>query len=320
MIEVRNLTKKYAAKTVVDHISFAVHDKGITGLLGLNGAGKSTTMNMLTGYVVPTAGEILVGAYNLRENPIETKRMIGYLPEIPSLYTDMTVQEYLHFIYRLRKVRRTEKEYIGQICEKTWIGDVQRRLIGNLSKGYRQRVGIAAALIGDPKILILDEPTVGLDPKQILETRNLIQELGQNQTVIISSHILSEIQELCDHVLVMHHGQLLANTRKDALSELFCAGQALFVEIEGPAAQIWQSLMDLAGVHKAVVENGGQCGANRFRIEFDKSVDIRREVFELASRMHWPLLEMHKIEPSLEDMFLRITEQDAADREEQRAG
>lgn len=316
MIEVMNLTKEYAAKTVVDHINFAVCDKGITGLLGLNGAGKSTTMNMLTGYLAPTEGEILIGDYNIRDNSMEAKRMIGYLPEIPPLYVDMTVQEYLRFIYKLRKVKSVEKAYIGQICEKTWIDDVRGRLIGNLSKGYRQRVGIAAALIGDPKILILDEPTAGLDPRQILETRNLIRDLGQSHTVIISSHILSEIQELCDHVLVMHHGKLLANTKKDTLSELLGSDHILCVEMEGPSAWIRQSLENISGVHRISVQNEAQDGENQFLIETDQSVDIRREIFELASRMHWPLLEMHKVEPSLEELFLRITERDVVDEEE----
>lgn len=316
MIEVTNLTKKYAGKTVVDHISFTIQDRGITGLLGLNGAGKSTTMNMMTGYLAPTEGEIRIGKYNMRENPVEAKRMIGYLPEVPPLYTDMTVWEYLCFIYRLRKVERTQGEYLEQICEKTQVSDIRRRLIGNLSKGYRQRVGIAGILIGDPEILILDEPTVGLDPRQILETLDLMRDLGESQTVIISSHILPEIQELCDNVLVMHHGRLLANNQKGELSEMLRTNHILMVEIDGPKAVVKQTLMHIPGVDRVDIQSKTQDGTNRFLIASDKKTDIRREVFRQVVRMQWSLLEMHSIEPSLEDLFLRMTEKDIVNSEE----
>lgn len=220
MIEVKELTKYYGEHLAVDHLTFSVKEGEVLGFLGPNGAGKSTTMNMLTGYLSASSGQIRINGVDLSENPLEAKRNIGYLPELPPLYMDMTVQEYLKFMYRLKKVQGKEKreEHIAAICEQVKLIDVRGRLIRHLSKGYRQRVGIAQALIGDPGILILDEPTVGLDPNQILEIRSLIEKLGKKHTVILSSHIMQEIQAVCDRILILCEGRLAAYDTKENLT------------------------------------------------------------------------------------------------------
>ena len=218
MIEVKNLTKRYGSNLALNHIHFSLEEGTILGFLGPNGAGKSTTMNIITGYLSPTEGSITVDGFDTLENPLEAKKRIGYLPEIPPLYTDMTVKEYLNFMYDLKKVKLPRKEHIAEICSLVKIDDVYGRLIANLSKGYRQRVGIAQALLGNPPVLILDEPTVGLDPKQIIEIRNLIKSLGRKHTVILSSHILSEVQAVCERVIVINRGSIVADGTPDSLA------------------------------------------------------------------------------------------------------
>ena len=213
MIEVKNLTKRYGTNTALNNVSFTVEEGTIVGFLGPNGAGKSTTMNIITGYLSATSGSVTVQGKNTLENPNEVKKLIGYLPELPPLYMDMTVKEYLNFMYELKGVKLDRKQHIGEICRLTKIDNVYTRLIGNLSKGYKQRVGIAQALLGNPPVLILDEPTVGLDPKQIIEIRNLIKSLGRNHTIILSSHILPEVQAVCERVIVMNNGCLVTAQR-----------------------------------------------------------------------------------------------------------
>ena len=265
MIEVKNLTKKYGEKLAVDHLSFKVNDGDVLGFLGPNGAGKSTTMNMLTGYLSATEGSVVVEGISMQESPEEAKRSIGYLPEIPPLYTDLTVMEYLRFVMRLKKVKgiRDAENYLTGICRRTGIEQVRGRLIRHLSKGYRQRVGIAQTLVGDPKILILDEPTVGLDPSQIMEIRSLIRDLGKEHTIILSSHILQEIQAVCNRIIIIGEGRLLVDQKEaELLGNPIDGGfqeggrmQNYRIRIQGAAEKIAPGLGALPGVSRVSFEN-----------------------------------------------------------------
>ena len=238
MITVNHLTKRYGSHLAVDDISFTVQDGEIVGFLGPNGAGKSTTMNMLTGYISSSSGEALINDINILDNPIQAKREIGYLPELPPLYQEMTVMGYLRFVYDLKKCKLPRKAHLTEICNLCKISDVQDRIIKNLSKGYRQRVGLAQALVGNPPILILDEPTVGLDPKQMMEIRNLIKRLGKRHTVILSSHILSEIQAVCDRVIIINKGKLMADGAIDTLAQSMSQNHRLKVRLDGAEADV----------------------------------------------------------------------------------
>ena len=228
MIEVQNLSKHYGDKKAVDNISFKAEDGEILGFLGPNGAGKSTTMNILTGYISCTEGKALIDGIDILEDPIKAKAKIGYLPELPPLYLDMTVKEYLNFIYDLKKCKLPRNSHLKDICSLVKIEHVYKRIIKNLSKGYKQRVGLAQALVGNPNVLILDEPTVGLDPKQIIEIRSLIKKLGKNHTVILSSHILSEVQAVCDKIIVINEGRIVADDTEDNLSKKLSADHKLW--------------------------------------------------------------------------------------------
>ena len=234
MIEVKNLTKRYGNNVALDHVSFTVEDGTILGFLGPNGAGKSTTMNIVTGYLSATEGTVTISGHDILDEPNEARRLIGYLPELPPLYLDMTVKEYLDFMYDLKKVKLPREKHIREICALTKIQNVYKRLIGNLSKGYRQRVGIAQALLGNPPVLILDEPTVGLDPKQIIEIRNLIKNLGRNHTIILSSHILSEVQAVCERVIIINSGKLVADGATDRLAHDLSTDHRIVWRIAGP--------------------------------------------------------------------------------------
>ena len=249
MIEVRNLTKHYGDKIAVNDISFTVEDGEILGFLGPNGAGKSTTMNMLTGYISSTSGTALINGIDILDDPIKAKANIGYLPEIPPLYIDMTVKSYLNFIFDLKKCKLPRKAHLSDICELCKVTDVKDRIIKHLSKGYKQRVGLAQALIGNPPVLVLDEPTVGLDPKQIIEIRNLIKKLGRTHTVILSSHILSEIQAVCDRVIIINKGEIAADDTADNLSKKISADHRLIVRIEGKKDEILYELRKIPGIN-----------------------------------------------------------------------
>ena len=250
MIEVKHLTKQYGDKLAVNDISFTVEDGEILGLLGPNGAGKSTTMNMLTGYISSTSGQALINGIDILEDPIKAKAQIGYLPELPPLYLDMTVMGYLNFVYDLKKCKLPRRSHLKDVCNLCRISDVSGRVIKHLSKGYRQRVGLAQALINNPPILILDEPTVGLDPKQIIEIRTLVKKLGKKHTVILSSHILSEVQEVCDRVVIINHGQIAANDTIDNLSKAVSGVNRLVVRISGPKNEVLQAIRAIDDVTK----------------------------------------------------------------------
>ena len=307
MIEVKNLTKQYGDKRGVNNISFTVNEGEILGFLGPNGAGKSTTMNILTGYLSATSGVAKIGEFDILENPMEAKRYIGYLPEQPPLYLDMTVKEYLNFIYDLKKCKLPRQHHIEQVCSVVKIKNVYTRLIKNLSKGYKQRVGLAQALIGNPKVLILDEPTVGLDPKQIIEIRNLIKSLSEQHTIILSSHILTEVQAVCDRIVVINEGKLVADDTESNLSNKLSKDNRFTVRIEGEIEAIMKALSKVS-VIKSITEHGEkEEGVYELVIEGNEGVDIRREVFDCVIANGFRILELHATELSLEDIFLKLT-------------
>ena len=307
MIEVRNLTKHYSDKIAVNDISFTVEDGEILGFLGPNGAGKSTTMNMLTGYISSTSGTALINGIDILDDPIKAKANIGYLPEIPPLYIDMTVKSYLNFIFDLKKCKLPRKAHLSDICELCKVTDVKDRIIKHLSKGYKQRVGLAQALIGNPPVLVLDEPTVGLDPKQIIEIRNLIKKLGRTHTVILSSHILSEIQAVCDRVIIINKGEIAADDTADNLSKKISADHRLIVRIEGKKDEILYELRKIPGIKYVRADMEREPGVYEYEMEAEEGTDLRREVNKVVQEHGWAILLMKSSELTLEDIFLKIT-------------
>lgn len=307
MIEVRNLTKHYGDKRAVNDISFTVEDGEILGFLGPNGAGKSTTMNMLTGYISSTSGQALINGVDILENPIRAKSFIGYLPEQPPLYLDMTVKGYLNYIYDLKKCKLPRRAHLNEVMALCKVHDVQDRIIKNLSKGYKQRVGLAQALVGNPPVLILDEPTVGLDPKQILEIRTLIKKLGKNHTVILSSHILSEIQAVCDRIIIINRGTIAAHDTTDNLSKNISTDHRIIARIEGPREDIVKALRNINGIKYCRADMEREKGVYEYELEAVAGSDIRRPLFRILSENGWPLLMLRSAELTLEDVFLKIT-------------
>lgn len=309
LIEVRHLTKRYGAHLAVDDLSFTVESGKIYGLLGPNGAGKSTTMNIITGCLAASEGEVIVNGHDIFEEPVAAKKCVGYLPEIPPVYTDMTVSEYLRFIAEAKDVPAKErKAQLEEILESTGLADVRGRLINNLSKGYRQRVGIAQALVGNPEIVILDEPTVGLDPKQIIEIRDLIRMLGQKHTVILSSHILSEVSAVCDSVMIIAHGKLVANGTPEELTRLFAGDQEIHMELKGNEDAVRGALGALENA--AAADIACENGVTRATLRPENGADIREAVFRACAKANLPILEMHTERASLEEIFLELTQGD----------
>lgn len=308
MIEVKNLSKKYGQHTAVDNLSFHVEKGQIYGFLGPNGAGKSTTMNMICGYLAPSDGTITINGYDVVKEPEKAKKSIGYLPEIPPIYMDMTVAEFLKFAAELKKVPKAERAaQIEEIMEMTGITDMQNRLIRNLSKGYRQRVGLAQAILGYPEVIILDEPSVGLDPKQIIEMRELIKKLGENHTVILSSHILSEVSAVCDHIMIISHGKLVASDSPEGLQKLLSGSAKLLLTVKTEKEALEEALSVMDGVESVVIE-AAEDDCILATIEVTKGKDIREALFYKLAELHMPILEMHLIEKSLEDIFLQLTQ------------
>jgi len=308
MIEVRNLTKRYGEKLVVDNASFTVNAGEIVGFLGRNGAGKTTTMNMITGYISSTSGTALVDGHDILKEPAEVKKRIGYLPEQPPLYMDMTVNEYLAFAADIKKVpHKNRKEHLDRIKELVRITDVSARIIGNLSKGYKQRVGLAEALVGNPPVLILDEPTVGLDPTQIIEIRHLIKGLGKEHTIILSSHILPEVADVCERVIIIDHGRIVAQDSLAALQQGLGETAKLTVRIAGPEAATARTLRAIEGVIN--VDNLGVRESNSydFLITANKEIDVRRAIFNIMGKSGTPILLMRYLDYTLEDIFLQLT-------------
>ena len=310
MIEVRHLTKKYGNHTAVSDLSFIIENGVIYGFLGPNGAGKSTTMNIITGCLGPTEGEVLVDGHSISEEPMLAKRKIGYLPEQPPLYPDMTPTEYLRFVASAKGLARSEQtQQIDQVMDKTDIRGVRDRLIRNLSKGFRQRVGIAQALLGNPEVIILDEPTVGLDPAQIIEIRDLIRELGKNHTIILSSHILSEVQTVCDSIMIISDGHLVASDTPENLSRLFAGTTTLHLAVKGGEAETENVLCTVTAAEDRIIRTGPE-GTALAEIKPADNADIREAIFNAFAKAGLPLLEMKTVRASLEDVFLELTQGD----------
>lgn len=307
MIEIDNLVKKYGEHVAVDHLSLTVEPGKIYGFLGPNGAGKSTTMNIITGYLGATSGTVTINGHDIFKEPEEAKKCVGYLPEIPPLYADMTVLEYLNFVAELKKLQKSlRKRYVEEAMETTGILDVKNRMIRNLSKGYRQRVGFAQAILGYPEIIILDEPTVGLDPKQIIEIRDLIKKLGEKHTVILSSHILTEISAVCDHVFIISKGKLVASDSTENLLDQMSGAQEIELTVRSEADRAKALLEEIEYVDHADLKDAKE---GRILVRAKSGNDIREEVFRLMAENHIPVLEMRTVTKSLEDVFLQITQE-----------
>lgn len=309
MIEVKNLTKKYGGHVAVDNLSFRVEKGQIYGFLGPNGAGKSTTMNILTGYIAASGGTVTIDGKDVQKEPEEAKKKIGYLPEQPPLYIDMTVEEYLDFAAQLKKVPGKERRaQVEKAMEMVRITDMRSRLIRNLSKGYRQRVGLAQAVMGSPEVIILDEPSVGLDPKQIIEIRDLIRELGKTHTIILSSHILSEVSAVCDHIMIIAHGQLVASDSPEGLQRLMAGSMELRLSVKGGREAVEKALEGLPGISSAEYDEAADSGLTRARLVFEKDADVREKIFYALAAEQLPIIEMIPSKKSLEDIFLELTE------------
>lgn len=311
MIEINNLVKNYGSKFALDDISFKVAKGEIVGFLGPNGAGKSTTMNILTGYLSSTSGEAKVGGIDILENPNEAKKLIGFLPEQPPLYIDMTVEEYLNFVYDIKACKLKRDAHIEEVMKVTKIDDVRHRLIKNLSKGYRQRVGIAQALIGNPPVIIFDEPTVGLDPKQIIEIRNLIRNLGKTHTVILSTHILSEVQSVCDRIIIINEGKIIADEKTESITQAVEDNRRYSVKICGPVREVQNVISHLPGVISAEQTGERELDSYTYVIESEKGVDIRKPLFYAMSEHNWPVIGLEAIGMNLEEVFIKIMEKNS---------
>ena len=315
MIEVKNLVKKYGNHTAVDHLNFTIEEGHVYGFLGPNGAGKSTTMNIMTGYLGATEGEVLINGHDILKEPEEAKKHIGYLPELPPLYMEMTVHEYLEFVAELKGIAKNKREEsINEVEKMVKIWEVENRLIRNLSKGYRQRVGLAQAVLGFPKIIILDEPSVGLDPKQIIEIRELIRQLAKKHTVILSSHILAEVREVCDYILIISKGKLVASDTPENLERNL--GDSDLIEIETKASpdevrRILETVDGIRSISTKYLENG----ITWAQIQEKKNTDIREKVFQAFAQNHQPLLKLNPLQVSLEDVFMELTQSDRAAEE-----
>lgn len=314
MLEVKNLVKRYSDKYAVDDISFFIGDGEIVGFLGPNGAGKTTTMNIITGYLSATSGTVLMDGVDIMEKPLIVKKNIGFLPETPPLYVDMTVYEYLTFVYELKGCDFNKEKHLKEVCDTVKIYDVKDRLIRNLSKGYKQRVGIASAIIGAPKLIIFDEPTVGLDPKQIIEVRNLIRNLGKKHTVILSSHILSEVQAICDRVLIINDGRIIANEKTSNLANALGQAIKLKVKVSGPQKEVLSLLRGLPGVTKVQEVGVKEGDAFSFYIEASNGIDIRKPMFKALATRGWPIMGLENTDGELEEVFVRLIDNDKGKR------
>ena len=319
MIEVKHVTKKYGNFIAVDDINFTINNNEVVGFLGPNGAGKSTTMNMITGYIEPTSGKIIVNDYDVSKDPKKVKRQIGYMPESTPLYNDLTVREFVNYMADLKYVKRKEKkEKVDKVLQDVGLTSVQKKLIRNLSRGYKQRVSMAGALIGDPKVLILDEPTVGLDPKQITEIRDLIRKLGKNHTVILSSHILSEVSQICERVIIINKGKVLAVDTPSNLEEKFEDENRIFVTVEDEQNKINKIAKKIKNLKSIEFIKDKNDGTKQYELVANKSTDLRKEIFNLFPKNDINILELKKSEITLEDAFLKLISQKETEAEEKK--
>ena len=308
MIKIEHLVKNYGSNCALDDVSFEIARGEVVGLLGPNGAGKSTTMNILTGYLSCTAGRVTVDGYNVLNDPMAVKSRIGYLPEQPPLYLDMTVEEYLIFVYNLKGCKFNRTAHINEVCEVVKIADVKRRVIRNLSKGYRQRVGIAQALIGNPPVIIFDEPTVGLDPKQIIEIRNLIRSLGKDHTVILSTHVLQEVQAVCDRIIIMNKGKVVADELTENINRAVEGNRRYRVKVCGPQREVLSVLRARPDVAYAEVTDVRDGDAYTYLVESANGLDIRKSLFHVFAERGWAMIGMEALGMSLEDIFMSLVD------------
>ena len=309
MIEVKNVTKKYGKAVAVEDISFTINDGEIVGLLGPNGAGKSTTMNILTGYIEQTSGEVTIEGYNTLKKPKKAKKQIGYMPEGVPLYTDLTVKEFVTYMAELKQVNRKEKkEKVKKVIEQTGLKEVENKLTKNLSRGYKQRVSLAGALVGEPKILILDEPTVGLDPKQITEIRSLIKELGKTHTVILSSHILSEVSQICNKVIIINKGKIVAIDTPEKLENKVSKNNCIYVTVEDTENKIKTMKDKIKEIKNIELVQENEDKTKQYLIEADKDVDLRKKIFSEFAKENITIFEMKKADTTLEDAFMKLIE------------
>jgi len=318
MIKIEHLVKNYGTNCAVDDISFEVKKGEIVGLLGPNGAGKSTTMNILTGYLSATSGSVSIAGFDVLDHPQEAKKHVGYLPEQPPLYMDMTVEEYLIFNYNLKGCKLNRTKHLEEICDVVKIRDVYHRVIKNLSKGYRQRVGIAQALIGSPEVIIFDEPTVGLDPKQIIEVRNLLRTLGKDHTIILSTHILQEVQAVCDRIVIINKGKIVADELTENITRAVENTRRFQLKICGPQKEVLAMLRAKPGIVYAEVLPGRDGDAYSYTIESEVGVDIRKNLFYSLAERNWPLIGMEALGMSLEDIFIAIVDQTSGKKKYER--
>ncbi len=313
MIEVKNITKRYGNHVAVDNLSFQVEKGMIYGFLGPNGAGKSTTMNIMTGYIAATDGTVEINGYDILKEPEKAKKCIGYLPELPPVYPDMTVEEYLIFVAEIKQVKKAERrDQIASIMEQTQIAEVKGRLIRNLSKGYKQRVGLAQAIVGYPEVIILDEPTVGLDPKQIIEMRELIKTLSEKHTIILSSHILSEVSAVCDHIMIISKGKLAASDTPEGLMTLLKGGKQLEISVLGEQERFEKILSEIEDIENYKIAADTNKKELHGVVRFGADKDIRRELFYRLAASDMPIMSLGLSEKSLEDVFLALTEEETA--------
>ena len=321
MIEVKNVTKRYGNFTAVENISFEVNDHEIVGFLGPNGAGKSTTMNMITGYIEPTKGRIIINGHDISKSPIRAKKQIGYMPENVPLYQDLTVKEFVNYMAELKRVKRKDREQeVTDILQKTGLIDVKNKLIKNISRGYKQRVSLAGALVGNPEVLILDEPTVGLDPKQITEIRELIKNLGKNHTVILSSHILSEVSQICERVIIINHGKIVAIDTPENLENKTKSDNSIIITVEDSENKMPTIKEKLNGITEVKLLKHNNDNTDTYMLTAKPEIDIRLEVFNVFSKEKITIFELKKAENSLEDAFLKIIndEDDTVKNEKQK--
>lgn len=317
MIQVDHLTKRYGNHTAVDQLSFTVEKGQVYGFLGANGAGKSTTMNIMTGYIAASSGTVKINGYDILTEPEKAKKCIGYLPEIPPLYTDMTVREYLLFVAELKKVPKRERaEHVQEIMDKIQVCEVKDRLIRNISKGYKQRVGLAQAMIGYPEVLILDEPMAGLDPRQIIEVRDLIKDLAKEHTIIMSSHILSEVSAVCDHILIISHGMLAAGGSPQELQNMMQVKTEIEVTVLGKKEDAEKILQNINQIDSHVIEPAEETDSVTIRINTTNNSDIRKELSVSLAEAEMPILSMNRLEKSLEDIFLELTENEEVESDD----
>ncbi len=308
MVKAQNLVKRYGNNYALNDVSFEIGDGEIVGLLGPNGAGKSTAMNILTGYLSATSGSAEIDGVNMLENPIEAKRNIGFLPEQPPLYPEMTVIEYLNFVYELKGVSEDRETHLNNVLESVRLLDVKGRLIKNLSKGYKQRVGIAQALVGNPKVIIFDEPTVGLDPKQIIEVRNLIRSLAKDHTVILSTHILAEVQAVCERVIIINKGKIIADEKTEDLTKTIEDGYHYKIKVCGPQKEVIDGLEAVRGVKSVTATNERDADSYAYLVESERGVDARKPIFNLCAEKKWAILGMMPVGTDLESIFIRLVD------------